>query len=161
MTLKVGDAAPDFNLKSATGDTQGEFKLSDFEGKKKVVIVFYALDFTPVCTSELPEFQAHLAKFVGQDAEVVGVSTDTVFSHIAFQKDMGGLDFPLAADRWPYADTAKAYGIFPPTRHQIPFVNDRAIFIVDKNRKVAWAKVYELGDLPDVGEVLEALRGIA
>lgn len=88
------------------------------------------------------------------------MSTDSIFSHIAFQKSLGGLEFPLATDRWPYAATAKAYGIFPPTRHEVPFVNDRAIFIVDKNGKLAWSKVYELRQLPDVGEVLEALRGI-
>ena len=160
MALKVGDVAPDFNLKSATGETQGEFKLSDHKGKK-VVLVFYALDFTPVCQNELPAFQAELAKFAGMEAEVVGLSTDTVFSHIAFQKDMGGLEFPLAADRWPYANTAKAYGIFPPTKHEIPFVNDRAIFIVGRDGKIAWAIIYELGEQPDVDEVLEALRGIA
>ncbi len=62
-------------------------------------MVFYALDFMPVCQSELPAFQAELAKFAGLEAEVVGLSTDTVFSHIAFQRGMGGLEFPLAADR--------------------------------------------------------------
>lgn len=71
------------------------------------------------------------------------------------------MGFPLATDRWPYAGTAQAYGIFPPAKHEIPFVNDRAIFIVDKNGKVAWAKVYELKQLPDVDEVLQALRKTA
>ncbi|HUZ47084.1 MAG TPA: redoxin domain-containing protein [Terriglobia bacterium] len=160
MALKVGDAAPDFVLKSATGETQGEFKLSDHKGKK-VVLVFYALDFTPVCQSELPAFQGELTKFASLGSEVVGLSTDTVFSHIAFQREMGGLEFPLAADRWPYANTAQAYGIFPPSKHEIPFVNDRAIFIVGKDGKIAWAKVYELKEQPDVDEVLEALRGLA
>jgi alkyl hydroperoxide reductase subunit AhpC len=95
------------------------------------------------------------------DAQVVGVCTDTVFSHIAFQGSLGGVEFPLAADRWPYAATAQAFGVFPPSKHQIPFVNDRAIFIVDKNGKVAWAKVYELRELPDVDEVLQALHTAA
>lgn len=88
----------------------------------------------------------------------MGVNTDTVFSHIAFQKSLGGLSYPLATDRWPYAKTAQAYGIFPPTKHQIPFVNDRAVFIVDKNLKIAWYKVYELKQVPDLGEVLYGLR---
>jgi alkyl hydroperoxide reductase subunit AhpC len=94
------------------------------------------------------------------NAQVVGVCTDTVFSHIAFQESIGGLKFPLAADRWPYAATAQAYGIFPPTRHEVPFVNDRAIFIVDKNGKIAWSKIYALRDLPDVDEVLTPLADI-
>jgi peroxiredoxin len=91
----------------------------------------------------------------------VGVSTDTVFSHVAFQKSLGGLKFPLATDRWPYAQTAAAYGVFPPTRHQIPFINDRAVFIVGKNGTIAWSKVYELRQLPDNAEILEALKKLA
>ena len=91
----------------------------------------------------------------------MGVSTDTVFSHVAFQKSLGGLKFPLATDRWPYAQTAEAYGVFPPTRHQIPFINDRAVFIVDKNGTIAWSKVYELRQLPDNAEILEALKKLA
>ncbi len=91
----------------------------------------------------------------------MGVNTDSVFSHIAFQKHLGGLKYPLATDRWPYAKTAEAYGIFPPTRHQIPFVNDRAIFIVDKQGKIAWSKIYELKQQPDNAEILEALKKLA
>ncbi len=102
--------------------------------------------------------QADLAKFAGSNAQVVGVNTDTVFSHIAFQKSLGGLSFPLASDRWPYAKTAEAFGLFPPTKHDFAFVNDRAVFIVDKDGKIAWSKVYELGQQPDNAEILGALR---
>ncbi len=91
----------------------------------------------------------------------MGVNTDTVFSHKAFQKELGGLGFPLLSDRWPYAETAKAYGVFPATKHQLSFVNDRAAFIVDKTGKIAWAKVYELKQQPDNGEILDALRKLA
>ena len=91
----------------------------------------------------------------------MGVNTDTVFSHVAFQKHLGGLRYPLAMDRWPYAKTAEAYGIFPPTKHQIPFVNDRAVFIVDKYGKIAWSKIYELKQQPDEDEILEALKKLA
>ncbi len=103
----------------------------------------------------------NLAEFAGKDAQVVGVCTDTVFSHMAFQESMGGVEFPLATDRWPYAATAQAYGVFPPAKHEIPFINDRAIFIVDKSGKLAWVKVYELRELPDVAEVLQAAQQIA
>jgi alkyl hydroperoxide reductase subunit AhpC len=88
----------------------------------------------------------------------VGVCTDTVFSHIAFQKSLGGLQFPLATDRWPYAKTAADYGIFPPTKHPIPFVNDRAVFIVDKHGKIAWITIYELRQQPEIAEILDALK---
>jgi len=91
----------------------------------------------------------------------VGVCTDTVFCHIAFQKSLGGLRFPLTTDRWPYAATAANYGIFPPTKHQIPFINDRAVFIVDKDGKVAWMKIYGLREQPDISEILRALKKLA
>jgi alkyl hydroperoxide reductase subunit AhpC len=156
MALQAGDAAPDFKLSCAQGEEQGEFQLSAHRGKN-VVIFFYALDFTPVCKSEMAEIQTDLSKFSGMNAEVVAISTDSVFSHIAYQKSLGGLTYAVAADRWPYAEVAAAYGIFPPTKHPIPFVNDRAVFIIDKDGKIAWSKVYDLGQQPALPEILEAL----
>lgn len=160
MALKVGDAAPDFKLPAVTGETQGEFQLSSHRGKN-VVILFYVLDFTPVCAAELPPFQSDLAKLAGLNAVVVGICTDTIFSHIAFQKTLGGLTFPLASDRWPYAETAKAYGLFPATKHQFGGTNDRAVFIVDKTGKIAWAKVYEIGEAPKIADFLDDLKKLA
>jgi len=156
MALKVGDAAPDFKVACSTGDTQGEFQLSAHRGKN-VVILFYPLDFTPVCESELVAFQEEIDKFRNANTEVVAISTDSVFSHQAFQKELGGVSFPMATDRWPYAKVAEAYGVFPPARHTIPFVNDRAIFVVDKEGKIAWSKIYEIGTKPLPSEVLEVL----
>jgi alkyl hydroperoxide reductase subunit AhpC len=106
----------------------------------------------------LSAFQADLARFADLNAQVVGVCTDTVFCHIAFQKHLGGLKYPLATDRWPYAKTAADYGIFPPTKHSVPFFNDRAVFIVDKEGKIAWSKIYELREQPGNREIIEALK---
>ena len=115
MALKVGDAAPNFKLTCATGELQGEFELSAQRGKN-VVLAFYPLDFTPVCQSELGSFQADLEKFTNANTEVLGICTDSVFAHIAFQKHLGGLKFPLATDRWPYAEVGTAYGVsLPPS----------------------------------------------
>jgi mycoredoxin-dependent peroxiredoxin len=161
MALQKGDVAPDFKLPSVIGEKQEEFRLSDYLGRKNVVILFYALDFTPVCSAELPPFQAGLSKLAEQDAVVVGICTDTVFSHAAFQKSLGGLGFSLASDRWPYAETATAYGVFPPRRHQFASVNDRAVFIVDKKGMIAWSKIYELTEVPGVEEIRDALTKLA
>jgi len=160
MALKVGDAAPDFKLPAVTGETQGEFQLSNHKGKN-VVILFYVLDFTPVCAVELPPFQADLKKLAGMNTVVVGICTDTIFSHAEFQKSLGGLTFPLASDRWPYAETAKAYGLFPATKHQFGGMNDRAVFIVDKQGKIAWAKVYDIGEAPRISDFQDDLEKLA
>jgi len=79
MALSVGDVAPDFKVSQTTGEAQGEFQLSAQKGKN-VVVVFYPADFTPVCTNELAVIQQNLAKLSAAGAEVVGLSTDTVFS---------------------------------------------------------------------------------
>ena len=160
MPLNIGDPAPDFKAGQSTGETQGEFHLSAQKGKK-VVVVFYPADFTPVCTNELATIQQELGKFTAANAEVIGVSTDTVFCHSAFQRSLGGLTFPLATDRWPYAEIAKSFGVFPPTKHKLPFWNDRAIFIIDRSGKVAWSKIYEIGHVPDIDEVLDAVRAVS
>lgn len=160
MALNAGDVAPDFKLGSTTGDNQGEFQLSAHRGKK-VVILFYPLDFTPVCQSEIAAFENEVAKFSAAGAQVVAISTNSIFTHKAFQKDLGGVSYPLASDRWPYAEVAKAYGVFPAAKHSIPFVNDRAIFIVDTKGKIAWAKVYDIGVMPEPDEALAALKSIS
>ena len=158
MALQVGDVAPDFKLPSTTGDKAGDFHLSSFRGKKNVVLAFYPLDFTPVCSLEMPAFEKSLERFSSSNAEVVGISTDSIACHVAFQKSLGGLTYPLLSDKWPYGEVAKAYGVFPAAQAPHLGVNERAVFVVDKEGKIAWAKVYQLGQQPDEAEVLDALR---
>jgi len=109
----------------------------------------------------MPAFQADLAKFAGYNAQVVGISTDSVPCHVAFQKSLGGLSYPLAADKWPHGEVAKAYGIFPASKAPHLGINERAVFVVDKQGKIAWAKVYDLGQAPDNAEILDELRKLA
>lgn len=157
MAPQVGDVAPDFKLPSTTGDMSGEFRLSSYRGKN-VVLAFYPLDFSPVCSIEMPAFETALAKFSSLNAVVAGISTDSVPCHVAFQKSLGGLSYPLLSDKWPHGEVAKAYGIFPSAQAPHLGINERAIFIVDKEGKIAWAKVYQLGQQPDDAEILEALQ---
>lgn len=106
----------------------------------------------------MPAYNADLAKFAGLDAQVVGISSDSTFCHIGWQeKDIGLLNYPLASDYYPHAAVIQKYGVLregPP----LPGISERAIFIVDKQGKIAFAKVYELGEQPPNEEVLAALR---
>ena len=99
----------------------------------------------------------YLQKFAEHDAQVVGISPDSIYSHIAWQeKSIGWQEYPLASDYWPHAGTAIQYGILregPP----LPGINERAVFIVNKQGKVAFARVYELGDEPDYDELVSEL----
>jgi len=106
----------------------------------------------------MPAYDADLAKFAELDAQVVGIGPDTHYSHRAWQaKEIGWLRYPLASDFYPHGEVASKYGVLregPP----LPGISERAIFVVDKEGRIAWVKVYELSEQPPNEEVLEVLR---
>ena len=105
--LNVGDAAPDFELMN---QNLAKVRLSDFRGKKKVVLLFYPMDFSPVCTQEHCAFGPELGKIQQEDQSVVfGVSCDHPFSHAAYRKQYN-IPYDLLAD--PTRKMVKAYGMF-------------------------------------------------
>jgi len=106
----------------------------------------------------MPAYDRELDKFAGFGAQVVGVSVDSVFSHIAWQKhDIGPLRYPLCSDFHPHGATAKKYGVFR-AGDPIPGINERAVFIVDKKGKIAFSKLYELGQQPPNEDAFAVLR---
>jgi peroxiredoxin len=155
--LKVGDAAPEFDLPAVVGNIRQRVKLSDYRGRN-VVLVFYPADWTPVCTAELPAFNAELEKFAGYNADVIGISVDSLPSHMAWQKkEIGMLSLPLASDFYPHGEVASKFGILR-EGEPLPGVSERAIFVLDKEGRVAFAKTYPLDRQPEPDEVFEVLR---
>ncbi len=108
----------------------------------------------------MPAYAVEREQFAGLDAQVVGISVDSVFSHIAWQKkDIGLLNYPLCSDFYPHAEVIQKYGLLregPP----LPGISERTIVIVDKAGKVAWLEQYRLDQVPDIEGVLTALRKI-
>jgi len=155
--LKAGETAPDFDVPALIGGVKKRFKLSDCRGKKNVVLAFHPLNWTPVCTNMTCGYEAQLKDFSGFDAEVVGISVDSIMSHTAWEKAIGPLTYPLASDFYPHGEVAQKYGVFR-DRDPFPGVSDRAIFVIDKQGKIAFSKVYEIGELPPNSDVLEVLR---
>jgi len=108
----------------------------------------------------MPAYQADLEKFAGYDAQVVGISVDSIYSHIAWQqKSLGMLGYPLASDFWPHGAVAEKFGILR-RGDPIPGINERAIFIVDKQGRIVFVKLYDLGEQPDNEEAFAVLRGL-
>ena len=108
----------------------------------------------------MPAYNADYEKFAGLDAQVVGISCDSQFCHIGWQeKDIGLMKYPLCSDFYPHGSVAEKYGVLRLT-DPIPGINERAIFIVDKQGKIAFAKTYDLGEQPDNEECFEALRAL-
>ena len=152
MPLSVGQPAPDFVLKD---QTQQEVRLSDFQGKKNVVLVFYPLDWSPTCTKEHVCFVNDMKQFEKLDAQVLGVSVDSVWSHKAWAEKMG-IHYPLLADFHPRGAMASKYGVYIEDKG----ITGRAIAIVDKAGKVAWFKQYDIPVVPDIQEVAQALARV-
>ena len=152
MSLSVGQTAPDFTLKD---QSQKEVKLSDFAGKKNVVLVFYPLDWSPTCTNEHACFVNDMKQFETLDAEVLGVSVDSVWSHKAYAEKMH-INYSLLADFHPKGAMSEKYGVYLPEKG----ITGRSIFIVNKAGKVAWVKNYEIPVVPDIKEVAGALSQV-
>jgi mycoredoxin-dependent peroxiredoxin len=148
MALAVGQSVPEFSLKD---QTQKEVKLADFKGKK-VVILFYPLDWSPTCTNEHACVVSDLKLFEKLDAQVLGLSVDSAWSHKAFAEKMG-ISYPLLADFNPRGSVAEKFGVF----HADKGISGRAIAVIDKSGKLAWFKQYDFGTVPDVKEVTAAL----
>lgn len=152
MAIAVGQAAPDFVLKD---QNQKEVRLSDFKGKKNVVLAFYPLDWSPVCTNEHACFANDMKQFAQLDAQVLGLSVDSVWSHKAFAEKMG-IQYSLLADFHPRGAAADKFGMYLADKG----ITGRAVAIIDKQGKVAWFKQYDIPQLPDIKEVAAALANV-
>jgi alkyl hydroperoxide reductase subunit AhpC len=94
------------------------------------------------------------------DAQVVGMSIDSVFSHVAWQKyEVGWLNFPIGSDFYPHGEVASSFGILR-TGDPVPGMTERAVFVIDKQGIIRYANVLDLGEVPDNEEALEVLRQI-
>lgn len=158
---KVGQPAPDFNMPSTKNiDTLAEnVKLSDYKGKW-LILLFYPLDFTFVCPTELIHFSDRLEEFQGVGAEVVGVSTDSVHSHRAWLKtpqDKNGIEgvkYPIASD--VSGKLAKAYNILVEESN----IALRGLFIINPEGVLQYSVIHDLNIGRSVDETLRVLQGL-
>ena len=126
--VEEGKSAPDFSLKSDDGKS---YSLSQFRGKKEIVLYFYPQDDTPGCTKEACSFRDSLAGLTSRDVQVLGVSPDDLDSHAKFRTKYG-LNFPLLSD--PEKKVSKAYGVYKLRNlYGREFMGiERSTFIIDK-----------------------------
>lgn len=152
MSLNVGDKAPDFTLKNSDGE---EITLSSFAGKQNVVVLFFPLAFTSVCTTELCTVRDGMEDYESLNAQVLGISVDSFFTLKEFKKAQN-LNFPLLSDF--NKTTAKAYGALYEEFFGMHGVAKRSAFVVNKDGKVVYAEVLEkASDLPNFDTIKEVL----
>ena len=132
--VRVGDLAPDFTLAGSIGSEDTEVSLSDFKGQN-LVVVFYPLDFSPVCSVQIPDFNEDLDEIRSRNAEVVAINRDSVFAHKAWSEHLGGVKFPLLSDM--NLEVSTKFGM---ALGDVGITN-RGVIIIDKDGKIAFKHV--------------------
>ena len=149
--LLAGVTAPDFTLKSTPDQT---VKLSDFRGQP-VVLAFYPADWSPVCGDQMALYNELLPEFQRFHAEVLGISVDGIWCHLAFAQSRK-LRFPLLADFEPKGAVAQAYGVY----RSADGTCERALFVIDAQGTIRWSYVSPVGVNPGADGILAALEAL-
>jgi peroxiredoxin len=152
MTIEIGKEAPNFTLKNQFGE---EVSLSDFRGQKNVVLVFFPMAFTGICTGELCEIRDNKSSFESDDVQVIGISCDATPSQKAFA-EKEGIEYPLLSDFWPHGEISKLYGAWFEDRG----FSLRGTFIIDKAGILRWSVVNSPGDARNTDEYKAALAAL-
>ena len=153
MTVEVGQEAPDFDLRDSEG---GKTKLSSYRGHKNVLLVFYPLAFSTVCSIEFCTFRDVNADIVNDDTEVIGISVDSSWALRAWKK---AESFPniFVADFWPHGEIARTYGVLNEERG----TSNRGTFLIDKEGIVRWKEVLPAGEARDQAGWREAIAELS
>jgi peroxiredoxin len=154
--LPTGESAPDFDLPVLIAGVRQRFRLSEQRGKN-IVLAFYPFNWEPVSAQQMTEYQVDRDNLLACNAEVVGISVDSIMNTTAWEREIGPFDFPLCSDFWPHGEVCARYGVL---RSQEPGrgASERAIYIVDTAGNIAFRRLYESADIPDKEELFQSLR---
>lgn len=148
--VEAGNKAPEFILSDQHGE---RVNLEELRGRK-VILSFHPLAFTPVCAVQMKALEENHEKFEKHNAVALGISVDSVPAKHAWAKDLGIKKTQLLSDFWPHGAIAESYGIF----RSADGYSERAVIILDEEGIVRWSKVYQISEVPDMGEILTRLE---
>jgi mycoredoxin-dependent peroxiredoxin len=149
MSVEIGDLAPDFTLKDQNNQ---EISLAQFKGEKNVLLVFYPLAFSGICSGELCSLRDDLPRFSNDDVQLLTVSVDSVFSHKVWGQQEG-FEFPLLSDFWPHGGVAQSYGVFDENKG----IALRGTFLIDTEGVVRYKVVNGIPDARNKTEYADAV----
>ncbi len=150
LKVAVGELAPDFELPSIAGK---RVRLSDYRGKKNVVISFVPAAWTPICSDQWPGYNIAQDMFKELDTVLLGISVDNIPTQYAWSKAMNTLTFPVLSDFWPHGEVATKYGVL-----RSDGTADRALFVIDKKGIIRFIDVHDINSRPDLGELMQAIE---
>jgi peroxiredoxin (alkyl hydroperoxide reductase subunit C) len=153
LKVAVGQAAPDFRLPSVEGET---VSLSQFKGRKNVVLSFVPAAWTPVCSDQWPGYNITRDLFEQHDAVLLGITVDNIPTLYAWTRQMGELWFPVLSDFWPHGAVADAYGVL-----RSDGTSERALFFIDKTGTITHIHVEDINVRPKLEVIAAALEAMA
>jgi peroxiredoxin (alkyl hydroperoxide reductase subunit C) len=136
--IGVGAQAPDFTLRDQNNE---QFTLSSLRGSQAVLVIFYPLAFTGICTDELYAVRADMPTFQSDEVQVVSISVDSAYSQKIFS-EREGYEFPMLSDFWPHGGVAKSYGVF----NEVTGFANRGTFLIDRDGIVRFAEMNGPGE---------------
>ena len=142
LKVKIGDMAPDFTLPSVSGE---KITLSQYRGKKNVVLSFVPAAWTPVCSDQWPGYNIVKDMFDMNDSVLLGITVDNIPTLYAWTRQMGKLWFPVLSDFWPHGQVASRYGVL-----RSDGVSERALIYIDKKGIVRDIQVNDINKRPDL-----------
>ena len=152
LKVKVGDPAPDFTLPSLSGE---KISLSQFAGKKNVVISFVPAAWTPVCSDQWPGYNISKGFFDKNDAVLLGITVDNIPTLYAWTHQMGKLWFSVLSDFWPHGAVAARYGVL-----RSDGVSERALFVIDKAGIIQYIHVEDINVRPKLEKLVLELEKV-
>ena len=161
QTPGVGDAAPDFELLALVAGVKKPLRLSAYRGEKNVVLAFYPFNWQETTASQLIGYQVQRSRVLGNNAEIVAITVDSIMNTTAWERAIGPFDFPLCSDFWPHGEVSERYGVLRRSGGKFddgPGSSERAVVIVDRSGSVAFRKTYAREQVPPVEEVLTVLE---
>jgi len=153
LKVGVGQEAPDFSLPSLKG---GQITLSQYRGKKNVILSFVPAAWTPVCSDQWPGYNIARSAIERHDAVLLGITVDNLPTLYAWTKEMGDLWFPVLSDFWPHGSIAQRYGVL-----RSDGVSERALFVIDKQGIIRYIDVHDINKRPDLDELISALESVS
>ncbi len=154
---RVGTVAPDFELPALIAGVKKTLRLSQYRGHTNVVLAFYPYNWQEVSARQLADFQRQRPRVLARSAEIVAVTVDSLMNTTSWEREIGPLEFPLCADFWPHGDVSMRYGVL---RESGPDAgaSERALFVIDREGRVAFRRVYASDDQPTIEDVVPTLE---